>query len=135
MLQLKKYLEGKKDQPSTKTIRDYRAEKIAFFIDEFIQYSAEIRDMRHLRGWSASTECKLPRAQQLWLDPSRPNDQVFSEELEKGDWREELANQFAQWLNRSLEIKKLPFGDVEHREWKSLLEQKLRLFKKGLENF
>lgn len=135
IFRLREYLESTREKPSTKIIRDFRAEQIDLLIDELVQYGAEIRDLRHLSGWSASAECKLPRSQQLWLDPGRSNDELFSLELEKGDWREALADQFAQWLNRSLQTKNLHFADVEHLEWKSLLERKLRLLKKYLEVF
>jgi CRISPR-associated protein Csy1 len=133
--ELREYLKKQRNKKSVKSVRDYRKERIDDLINQLIQYGAEIRDLQDSSGWSALPMCKLPLAEQLWLDPRRTNDEAFALELEKGDWKEHIADQFAHWLNRRLKTKELHFGDVEHREWKSLLEQALRLLKNDLEVF
>ncbi len=65
-------------------------------------------------GWS--TQSKLSRAQQLWLDPHRQHqDSPFREEREKNEWQAEIAGDFANWLNKQLSVKdKLMMGDIIH---------------------
>ncbi len=131
---LRHYLEQQVDKENAVAIRNRRAEMIDELIDHLIQYGAEIQNFREHAGWSALPECKLSRAEQLWLDPHR-GDETFAQERKKNDWQAAVADQFAFWLNNRIKSKKLTPGDVEHREWKSLLEQKLRLLKEDLEVF
>ena len=66
-------------------------------------------------------DCKLSRAEQLWLDPHRAElDEVFAAELDKNDWQEVIADQFARWFNSRLKHEKLTMGDAEYAEWKTL---------------
>ena len=124
------------NKTSTKPVRDERAERIDALIDHLIQYAAEIQNLKHHTGWSASPDCKLSVDEQLWLDPRRASqDEAFALEREKGDWQEMIAAQFASWLNARIKGKWLTPGDVEHREWKSLLAKKLRLLRDDLEAF
>lgn len=121
---LKQYLELVLEKSSTKPIRDRRAEYVEQIIDKLVLYVAEIHNMPVEIGWSASPECKLSRSEQLWLDPERRvTDEVFALELEKGDWQEEVADQFARWLNNRLTSDKLLMGDAEHAEWKKLAQE------------
>lgn len=122
-------------------IRDRRAELVDSIIDRLIMYSAEIQH-NFEAGWSGKTECRLIHVEQLWLDPQRGlTDAEFKVEREQNEWQEEIAARFARWLNRQLEGKlweeeegrELNVGDPEIREWKSLLEKKLRLLKDDLE--
>lgn len=118
---LKQYLELVLEKSSTKPIRDCRAEYVEQIIDKLVLYIAEIQNLPVEAGWSASPECKLFRAEQLWLDPKRKDtDEAFALELEKGDWQEEVADSFARWLNNRLKSDKLQMGDREHAEWKGL---------------
>ena len=133
---LRNYLEQQVEKDSTVTIRNRRAEMIDELIDHLIQYGAEIQNFKEHAGWSGLPECKLSFAEQLWLDPNRArNDEVFAQERQKNDWQAVIADHFAFWLNNRIKSKKLTPGDVEHREWKSLLVQKLRLLKEDLEVF
>lgn len=131
---LRQYLEKQIDKDSTIAIRKRRAGLIDQLVDHLIQYGAEIQFLREHAGWSALPECKLSYAEQLWLDPYR-DDKAFVQEREKNDWQAVIAGQFAFWLNDRIKTKKLIPGDVEHREWKKLLEQKIRLLKENLEVF
>lgn len=133
---LRRFLEQQTDRNSTMAVRSIRAEKIDQIIDLLIQYGAEIQSLQQYAGWSALTECKLSRPEQLWLDPHRTTtDKNFSMEREKNDWQEGVANQFAFWLNQRIGYGKLTPGDNEHREWQNLLMSKLGLLKKDLEEF
>ncbi len=134
---LNTFLERVADKDSTMQIRDQRAELIDRIIDQLLQYAAEIQHS-FAAGWSSRPECRLDRAEQLWLDPRRSSaDEEFGAERERNDWQKEIADRFARWLNRWIEKGKgrqvLFTGDAEHGEWKSLLEKKLRLLKDDLE--
>lgn len=140
---LNNFLERVANKDSTVEIRDRRAELIDRIIDQLIQYAAEVQN-NFAAGWSSDKErCKLNRAEQLWLDPRRGSaaltqqDAEFKAEREKNEWQGEIADRFARWLNKRIEGKtKILFtGDVEHREWKSLLQTKLRLLRDDLEAF
>jgi len=119
---LQQYLLNQVNKKSVKSIRDQRAERIDALIDQLIQYAAEIQNLTHQIGWSALPECKLSRAEQLWLDPNRAlQDDAFGQEYNKNDWQAVIADQFARWLNNRIKHDKLTFGDTEHREWKKLV--------------
>jgi CRISPR-associated protein Csy1 len=122
--ELQQYLLSQLDKTSVMAVRERRAEHIDELIDQLIQYAAEIQNLTHHVGWSALPECKLSRAEQLWLDPHRAlQDDVFAQEYEKNDWQALIADQFARWLNNRIKHEKLTLGDTEHREWKkSVLE-------------
>ncbi len=134
--ELRKYLQNQSKKRSVKSVRDHRAEMIDSLIDQLIRYGTEIQNLQDDRGWSALPECKLSPPQCLWLDPCRADlEEAFDQERKKNDWKESIAKEFATWLNHKLEDKELHFGDAEHREWKSVLEQKLLLHKDYLEVF
>lgn len=133
--ELQQFLLSQAGKDSTQEARKERAQRINHLIDELIQFGAEIQ-YYYPAGWSASEECRLPQHQRLWLDPGRKErDEGFAQEREKNDWPQRIADDFATWLNRKLEHKKLAMSDVEHREWKSLVARKLSLLKDDLEAF
>lgn len=116
--QLKQYLELKLKKDSTKPIRDCRDDYVNLIIDKLVLYVAGIHNLPDA-GWSATPECKLSRAEQLWLDPERvKSDEAFALERERGDWRGQVADSFARWLNNRLKSDKLLMGDEEHAKWK-----------------
>lgn len=126
---LQQYLLRKKNWPSTVEIRDFRKERVDEIVDQLVQYGAEIRNLEHFAGWTASSECRLNRAEQLWLDPHRAEvDEDFAMELEKNDWLEIVADNFGGWLNRRLKHKKMTLGDAERREWKAKAKEALEVF-------
>jgi CRISPR-associated protein Csy1 len=118
---LQQYLLIKLDKNSVKPLRDQRAEYVDAIIDQLIQYAAVIQNLTNHDGWSALPDCKLSRAEQLWLDPQRAElDEAFALDRAKNDWQAVVADQFARWLNNRLKHEKLTMGDAEHSEWKKL---------------
>jgi CRISPR-associated protein Csy1 len=116
---LQQYLLSKVDHDSTKPIRDHWGECVDAILDQLVCYAAEIQNLA--AGWSAQPDCKLSRAEQLWLDPHRAEqDEAFAAERDKDDWQEMIADQFARWFNSRLKHEKLTMGDAEHAEWKTL---------------
>jgi CRISPR-associated protein Csy1 len=130
---LQQFLLSQVGKNSTLEVRTKeRAPRVDHLIDELMQFGAEIQ-YYHPAGWSASEECLLPQCQRLWLDPGRKlQDESFAQEREKNDWIQQVADDFATWLNRKLKHKSLAMGEVEHREWKSLVTRKLRLLREYL---
>lgn len=128
--ELKDYLTRIYEKDSTKPRRDRRAELVDELINILFLYAAEIQSLVQYSGWSA--ESKLSMAEQLWLDPLR-SDEEFQRQREAKEWQQDIANQFASWLNRKLESDKLVMKDTEHREWSSLVGRKLALLKEDLE--
>ena len=79
-------------------------------------------------GWTRDPACRLPRCEQLWLDADRVElpvrednaeaDQAFIDDYHRGDWRDEVAGRFANWINARLRDAGLPaVGDAEYRHW------------------
>lgn len=88
-------------------------------IDEFFQFSAELRALP--AGWSQLPECQLSRPEKHWLDPEG----VKTALMDKGlplptDTQEQVSFLFANWLNAQLD-KYLPVGDPEYLEWRKRL--------------
>ncbi|WNO08318.1 type I-F CRISPR-associated protein Csy1 [Teredinibacter sp. KSP-S5-2] len=131
---LKRYLEKVFNKESTFDIREARARGMDEIVDIFLLFAASIHN--HPAGWSMSEDCHLPLNEQLWLDPGRVQiDDTFREAMDKKDWQEDIASKFASWLNRTLQSSTLHLGDVEHREWKSLVAQELRLTERARKEF
>lgn len=68
-------------------------------------------------GWTREEHCRLPLCEQLWLDPERSllpdrkdpghpewldEDQSFRQAYERGNWADEVAERFGNWLNARL---------------------------------
>lgn len=84
-------------------------------------------------GWTRSPECELPLCEKLWLDPERAelpvrddpdhleqadDDRQFKAAYEFGDWPDEVAARFANWVNQRLRDAGLvTMGDAEYRHW------------------
>lgn len=81
-------------------------------------------------GWTRQNSCTLPLHQQVWLDPERVHlglreepelaaeDQAFIDAWEWGDWPDQVAGDFANWLNQRLRSAGLStVGDAEYRHW------------------
>ena len=83
-------------------------------------------------AWTADENCGLPMHQKIWLDPGRvediardPEDPALSDEdrafiaaHEFGDWPDQVAGDFANWINERLRKAGLvAVGDAEHRHW------------------
>jgi len=118
---LREYLQKQADRNSIESMRDQRAERVDCILDQLVQYAAEIQALAGHGGWSAMPDCKLSRAEQLWLDPQRAElEEAFAEERDRNDWQAVIADQFARWFNSRLKHEKLTMGDSEHTEWKKL---------------
>lgn len=79
-------------------------------------------------GWTRDPDCRLPLCEQLWLDPERTElpprkgheqeDADFKAAYERGDWPDEVAGRFANWVNAQLrEAGLTAVGDAEHKHW------------------
>lgn len=79
-------------------------------------------------GWTRDPECRLPSCEQLWLDPERTElalrvdqperDEEFNTAYSLGNWPDEVAGRFANWVNQQLRDAGLvEVGDSEHRHW------------------
>ncbi|WP_433853273.1 type I-F CRISPR-associated protein Csy1 [Stenotrophomonas nitritireducens] len=81
-------------------------------------------------GWTRNESCTLPLHQQVWLDPERveldprpqpelaAEDEAFIAAWEFGDWPDQVAGDFANWLNDRLRSAGLvAVGDAEYRHW------------------
>jgi CRISPR-associated protein Csy1 len=79
-------------------------------------------------GWTRSPDCHLPLCEQLWLDPERielpprqeheQEDRDFEVAYHHGDWPDQVAARFANWVNEQLrEAGLTTVGDAEYRHW------------------
>lgn len=128
---LREFLE-KKIKQNNIDIRDRRAVLVAEICDELLAYAAEIQSL--IPGWSADKNCQLSKAQTYWLDPKRTIfDFEWAKEKEATDWKQQISDDFATWLNQTLETDKLVFGDAEHDVWEELLKRELALFREIIE--
>ncbi|MCQ4167389.1 type I-F CRISPR-associated protein Csy1 [Tahibacter harae] len=112
--ELRDFLET--DPAKTLPTRERREELVDRLIDELIWFAAEMRDALPA-GWSAQSTCRLPLAEQLWLDPGRAaRDDDFHSEWRRMNWPEEIGRSFGYWLNKELG-ERLPVGLIEQRHW------------------
>jgi CRISPR-associated protein Csy1 len=99
--------------------RNQRKEYVESLIDELIQFNAELQE-ELTPAWSQAPECKLPLAQRVWLDPSAS--EAFGDldpTLKDPEVvAEQVAADFANWLNKKLRDASLPVGDPEFFEWR-----------------
>lgn len=137
---LKFYLSKRAKQPSTKAMRDIRADLIDELIDQLFATAAEIQNLRHRAGWSKSSG--IPMAEQYWLDPYRGlnseshEDKAFQQVRQSNEWQADVAKRFGQWLNKRLRAgDKLNVGDAEYNEWRRLVQKKLARLAKDMEDF
>lgn len=79
-------------------------------------------------GWTRNPDCALPLCEQLWLDPERielplrtgheQEDEDFIVAYHRGDWPDEVAGRFANWVNAQLRAAGLTtVGDAEYKHW------------------
>lgn len=114
---LRRFLEaGPVDNLRTRERRDSLVEAL---LDELIQFTAQVRQLDP--GWSLDPECELPPAQGVWLDPSADDSQT----VESVETFDQLAGDFANWLNAQLR-KPLPMGDPEYLHWRKLAREQLK---------
>ncbi|WP_374438489.1 type I-F CRISPR-associated protein Csy1 [Pseudomonas panipatensis] len=116
-------------------IRRKRARLLQDIGDEFQQYAAQLREQSASAGWSASPECLLHEAEQLWLDPLRVHDDpTFRQRRLQRDWPLQASQRFANWLNSAIQSKDNLMGEDEAAQWSHDLHQELTLFKEVLDD-
>lgn len=83
----------------------------------------------HPAGWSK--EYDLPMHQKYWLDPKRADlDAEFKQDREESDWHDEIAEDFAKWLQDCLKKKfhnrAYEFADPQHNQWHAKMLEKIK---------
>ncbi|MDR6674472.1 type I-F CRISPR-associated protein Csy1 [Xanthomonas sp. 1678] len=98
-----------------------------------LAYFASTIHARFEPGWTRDPNCQLPLCERLWLDPARidlpdredpqrpewqQDDRDFREAYDFGDWPDEIAGRFANWLNDQLrEAGIAGLGDDQFQHW------------------
>lgn len=104
--------------------RARRDELVNDLIDEFFQFSAELRSLP--LGWSQTSECLLTNAEKHWLDPEGVEQALESEDLPlPNDTQERVSALFANWLNAKLRDP-LPMGDPEFLQWRNQMYEQIK---------
>lgn len=112
--------------PATAQARKKREHIEQVLGQELANFGCSIRTS-NIPGWTRNTECVLPSHEQIWLDPERAElpvrpdfeeqDLIFRRAQSWGDWPDQVAEQFAFWLNDILRKQDLPVGDNEFKHW------------------
>lgn len=85
------------------------------------------------QNWTLDKRCQLNRAEQLWLDPLRGEDDPdFASEYLRDEWPDEICRRFSNWLNARLTTDKLPMSAAEAGHWRGVLEKEMRLLRREL---
>lgn len=114
----------KSDPARNVETRANRAEMVETLIDEFLQFTAELRTLAP--GWSQSTECRLTSAEKHWLDPDGVEQACMdSDRPAPIDTDERICAGFANWLNDQLRDP-LPMGDPEFLEWRKQMREQIK---------
>ncbi len=114
----------KSDPARNVETQERRAEWVNALIDEFLQFSAELRSLPP--GWSQTPDCHLSGAQKHWLYP----DGVAQACAASGqplptDSPEQISAAFANWLNAQLRDP-LPMGDSEFLKWRKQMHEQIK---------
>lgn len=110
--------------------RDKRKEAINQIV-EVVLSIAELYQQRDA-GWSKDYQ-HFNQDQKYWLDPKRADlegEENFKEKFEKENWQNQVAKQFAGWVNFHLQ-KRFPeiaqdFSTAEANEWRRVFKRILR---------
>lgn len=97
-------------------------------LGEMLSLFGESIRLSHEPGWTRHPDCSLPLHEKLWLDPERVSlplrktheveDADFNEAFSWGDWPDQVASSFANWLNAQLHRAGLKtVGDAGYRHW------------------
>jgi CRISPR-associated protein Csy1 len=122
-------------------IRSKRAELVNEIIDALFSFAKQIQSLPS--GWSAQADCQLDIEEKRWLDPGAREASEEGPRTEEGssgaanvtiqtDWRNEIANRFANWLNAAIRTDDTPMSDEEHLAWKTLLSDALNEVRKEM---
>lgn len=106
------------DPPANDVTRTRRRQIEQELGGQLALFAAETQ-ARFESGWTRDQDCVLPLCEQLWLDPGRiEEDEAFKAAYDWGDWPDEVAGRFANWVNAQLREAGLPsVGDAEHKHW------------------
>lgn len=125
---LREFLKSVEKAGSNLRIRNTRAELVADIRDELFQFAAEIQALEP--GWSALPACQLHAEEKCWLDPGRAAlDEAFASQYRRGDWREEIALRFGNWLNAAISTERTAMGQTEAEAWQSLINTELSMIR------
>lgn len=124
---LVKLLKDHADDASTMALRQAR-ERIEQDLGASLAAFGLEQQQRYTPGWTRESTCQLPECERLWLDPRRVElpvrpdhedvDKAFRLAYVWGDWPDEVAGRFANWLNGQLrEAGLTAVGDAEARHW------------------
>ncbi|OBX11579.1 type I-F CRISPR-associated protein Csy1 [Gallibacterium genomosp. 3] len=112
------------------TERDKRKEAITQMIEAIFSI-AKLYQQR-IPGWSKDYQF-MNINQKYWLDPERgelEGEEMFKSEQEKENWHNEVAKQFAGWVNHHLKqrFKRIAsdFSVPEFNEWRRIFKRKLK---------
>ncbi|MGH8054830.1 MAG: type I-F CRISPR-associated protein Csy1 [Stenotrophomonas sp.] len=118
------------DPPPTAATRQKRGTLARELGAQLAIYAAETH-ARFSPGWTRDATCILPLHQQIWLDPDRieleprkepelaaTEDEAFRAAVDFDDWPDQVAGDFANWLNARLRAAGLvTVSDTEYRHW------------------
>ena len=114
----------KSNPVNNRAAKERRIELINALIDEFLQFSAELRSLPS--GWSQAPECHLANSEKHWLDSEGVEQALASEGLPlPTDTAEQVSALFANWLNAQLRDP-LPMGDPEYLEWRTQMHVQIK---------
>jgi CRISPR-associated protein Csy1 len=118
----------KTDPPANMATR-LRREGIEQALGVQLSVFAEHVQDTHPLGWTRDATCELPECEKLWLDPGRADpekratdhleqDQSFERAYHGGNWPDEVASRFANWVNAQLRKAGIEgLGDAEYHHW------------------
>ena len=114
----------KNDPARNLKTRTHRAESVDNLIDEFLQFTAELRALP--LGWSQAPDCRLGSAEKHWLDPEGVEQACAQSGLPlPTDTQERISALFANWLNAQ-QREQLPVGDPEYLEWRNQMYEQIK---------
>lgn len=106
--------------PSNADTRDRVDGYVSSLIDELVILATELQQ-GWPDGWTADARCELVPEEQLWLDPTRAeDDEAFRRQWMQMDWPAQVGHRFGNWLNAQLSGR-LPVGEAEQRQWRKEL--------------
>lgn len=126
------FLLAVQDASSTLELRQARDQHVRGLAEQFALFGATIR-ARHAPGWTRDEACRLAWCEQLWLDPERvdlpdrddpdnpewlEDDRAFKADYALGDWPDDVAERFGDWLNARLqEAGLVAVSSPERNQW------------------
>jgi CRISPR-associated protein Csy1 len=114
----------KSNPPANLETRDRRNAFLSDLIDEFLQFSAQLRSLQP--GWSQTTECHLSTAEKHWLDPEGVAQACSLSGLAlPTETADRVSTLFANWLNAQLRDP-LPMDDATFLEWRKQMHEQIK---------